>query len=100
MREERLKQWIEALRSGKYWQCQNRLRDKQTNTYCCLGVASDLCPDVEWVDGASGNYVSRSKIDYLGLTDSQIYDLINLNDMQKAPFSEIADYIEQEILPK
>ena len=32
--------WVEALRSGKYQQTRNALRNG--NSFCCLGVACDL----------------------------------------------------------
>lgn len=33
--------WVKALRSGKYTQGQEKLRDKDDN-FCCLGVLCDL----------------------------------------------------------
>jgi hypothetical protein len=32
-------EWIEALESGKYKQCSDKLYDPETNGFCCLGVA-------------------------------------------------------------
>jgi hypothetical protein len=38
-----LKAWLDALRSGKYYQGEGRLRSE--NKYCCLGVACDVLRD-------------------------------------------------------
>lgn len=34
--------WVKALRSGKYDQCKDRLRDFNGTAYCCLGVLTQL----------------------------------------------------------
>lgn len=39
------KLWIEALRSDKYEQCHERLRDIEEDSYCCLGVLTQLYCD-------------------------------------------------------
>lgn len=38
--KQRVRWWVEALRSGNYTQTSNALRDNQG--YCCLGVACDV----------------------------------------------------------
>lgn len=48
---ENAKKWLKALRSGKYNQTRGHLRD--SNGYCCLGVACDIYAkesgeDIEW----------------------------------------------------
>lgn len=43
MNQEFKKEWIDALRSGKYEQGKNQLVDN--GKYCCLGVACDLLAD-------------------------------------------------------
>ena len=60
------KQWVEALRSGKYYQGRSALRQVDTedpnnvSTYCCLGVLCDLAlkadaPGVkDWTYDVSG----------------------------------------------
>lgn len=37
-----INEWTEALRSRKFWQGDRNLYDKDTNTYCCLGVLCEL----------------------------------------------------------
>lgn len=42
----RQKEWVAALRSGKYVQASGSLR--KDDGYCCLGVACDLSGQGEW----------------------------------------------------
>ena len=42
MNKEIAKKWVKALRSGKYKQGTNVLHNTRNNTYCCLGVLTDL----------------------------------------------------------
>jgi len=44
MNKELIRQWVEALRSGKYTQGRKALRNID-NTYCCLGVLCDISKD-------------------------------------------------------
>ena len=62
--------WIEALRSGKYEQTQNNLRD--VNGYCCLGVLCDVIiketePEQGWELDEDKNTYSLFDIHYGGL---------------------------------
>ena len=43
---EAQEQWLDALESGNYKQARQRLR--VGDSYCCLGVASDLYPEGKW----------------------------------------------------
>lgn len=82
--------WIAALRSGKYKQCKNSLRDMQ-NGFCCLGVLYDIqggnwdTIDVTEVlpsEKAGGLFYGQQK--YLAKMNDSIYS-----------FTDIADYIER-----
>jgi hypothetical protein len=46
MKQEVMKKWVKALRSGKYKQCQESLckisTDDGSESFCCLGVLTDL----------------------------------------------------------
>jgi hypothetical protein len=46
MKQEVMKKWVKALRSGKYKQCQESLckinPDDGSESFCCLGVLMDL----------------------------------------------------------
>lgn len=41
--KERVRLWVDALRSGEYSQARNRLYDPTNGGYCCLGVATEVC---------------------------------------------------------
>lgn len=91
MTKEQKAQWIEALRSGKYKQGTCRLYNKDTNKYCCLGVA-EASLSLTATDGANDGFVSWSFLD-LGVQR----ELTELNDVQHLSFIEIADYIEKNL---
>lgn len=114
LREELRAEWVKALRSGEFQQCQGQL--SSGGGFCCLGVAAELVhrrfPEVlpvaalssedgelEWRDYGPETYclppVAQAA---LGLLDDcgdfgDGRSLANLNDQGKT-FSEIADVIE------
>ncbi len=109
------KKWVEALRSGEYRQGDSYLYNKDTDCYCCLGVAcrvyeqetenelenSDtlLLPDFQRFSTLK-DYPEVQK--WLGLRTpngelDKGRDLTLLNDIQEKSFSEIADVIEEEV---
>jgi hypothetical protein len=111
------KQWLAALRSGKYKQGKNRLH-KIDNTFCCLGVACDIfreqlhleCKeeigsdyeDVYLHENGCASALPEKVQLLLNLRDDLGYpkdmklhkSLIALNDIEEKSFSEIADIIE------
>lgn len=102
------KKWIEALRSGDYEQGKFLLRSPE-GAYCCLGVLCNVagfkprhrrCEDT---NNYSIRYDDRDDIltDKLlirvGLTMEQQDVLTALNDDGHS-FTEIAEYIEKEIV--
>jgi len=100
MNPEIKKQWVEALRSGRYTQGWRRLRN-QNDQYCCLGVLCDIVAPDAWVARSNG-YESDFRFAVLPprvfeiakLTVSNEEMLIRMNDMLGKSFAEIADYIE------
>ena len=109
------KKWLEALRSGKYKQCNGTLC--YDGRYCCLGVAGKVAgmrdstlqlndsfdADVKqdgrsWWIGSLKNM--KRKIPNIlhgdGDSDVVVSTLIDMNDTGKS-FSEIADYIEENL---
>lgn len=107
--------WIEALRSGKYQQGQGALRRISDgggpDQFCCLGVLCDLAPTElgSWFSAEFENYrqfgtnVNTSQV---GVLTSEVTnwanlfyygELIDLNDSKKAPFTKIADYIQENL---
>jgi hypothetical protein len=102
MNKELKNKWISALRSGNYEQASGALVEFHADgtAYCCLGVL--LC--------VSGSYRNAAEFHHKGsLTHAQRSDLlapqhheletwlISMNDGRGASFSEIADYIEQNV---
>ena len=102
--------WVEALRSGLFSQTRFRLQDNLG--YCCLGVACELFVknkifihdnsniiygDVPFYqpDLKDGHWLYRIDKDYWGKTGKH---LIELNDVDKLTFNEIADKIEETYL--
>lgn len=120
-------EWLEALRSGNYAQATGRLckvidrtTDDPTYGYCCLGVLTDLYrKDTnigKWIADGRGYYagkdfhvgeeeIFRASNDipvatrsWSNLTDEFARsELVKLNDGDKKTFSEIADWIEENL---
>ena len=111
-----IKQWVEALRSGKYKQGRGQLRFK--NEYCCLGVLCDISKLGKWVsqDGfCDYEYTTSSSQDsctsslpspvmewanlrsVLGRFNPRKNSttLVKINDDRGKSFVEIADIIEK-----
>lgn len=105
-------QWMEALRSGKYAQAFGALQLTEMG-FCCLGVLCDLHRQLtdngRWIDssqkeGVCSLYVGddfvvldklpSTMLDWAGLTESACDELINLNDIQKNTFDQIAAWID------
>ena len=113
--------WVDALRSGKYTQGQNRLRSDD-GKFCCLGVACDLYVQenptlAEWCGGTfltprddSRSTLAIEVADWLGMkrdprapnlqnrnaaygSGSAYTNLIVDND-EGSTFAQIADTIE------
>lgn len=84
--------WINDLRSDEYKQCKARLKSKNQHGeyYCCLGVletTQNKCRNGPFV-------LSTSVLNCVTQTT-----LAEMND-NGTSFEDIADYIEERILPK
>ena len=123
MNKEQCKRWIEALRSGKLMQGKYVLR--KGNEFCCLGVAAELSGELVDVseEGPTeyGVWNETEDVynmatytfhpDFDGNGEPKCHELKrkwseehgedNLADMNDGgmSFSQIADVIEQDILP-
>jgi hypothetical protein len=105
------KEWLEALRAGKYKQCRRAFRPcpeslgaKQygEDSYCCLAVLSDIyinkVGDMRWdknllVDNE--DIVDAARVyDWAGLSPDDATKCVKLNDVDGYTFEQIADYIE------
>lgn len=113
------RKWVKALRSGKYKQGRNALKN-ETNAFCCLGVLCEVL-GAEWdishygdltpiIDGKKaarpGEETLRPMIlRKVGLTKARQITLAQLNDgyiersekIAPQSFEEIANYIEKEL---
>ena len=112
--KEVMELWIKSLRSGKYKQTQACLKNDEG--FCCLGVLCDLASKDggnEWYapnqDGqfafvGFGN-ISDTEMPpeeltaYVGMSYDDAHAVANMND-DGYTFSEIADHLEKEYLPK
>jgi hypothetical protein len=108
MLNEFAKEWVKALRSGKYKQAKNVLYEADRNAFCCLGVACDISglPPEKW-HGNEYTVLPLEVQEKLNLsskygcfqedtTSSRINSLVNLNDNLGYSFDQIADIIEAE----
>lgn len=97
------KNWVGALRSGKYEQGLYSLRSKD-NKYCCLGVLCDVINPSDWVEQLDGGYTYLGRGGVLpisiqekfGVDEAAQGALVNMNDRGDT-FEQIADYIEKEL---
>jgi hypothetical protein len=103
MQSELKQKWVEALRSGKYEQGKNNLRNVNNN-FCCLGVLCDLVDPIKWEEGDRESRFYNGHKAFLpdaiqesaGLEVSRLNVLMAMNDSGRT-FDQIADYIEREL---
>ena len=59
--------WAQALESDRYRQGQTHLRTQDpkggSDLFCCLGVATDICPFSQWVRTEQAHYEASSASD-------------------------------------
>lgn len=105
MTQEQRDAWCKALRSGEYRQGTGQLCGD--HEYCCLGVLCDTIDPGSWKPGEGYNGKYMTWRNFFGNVPSGLLpintqrDAINLNDSQGKSFTEIADWIEQnvEVMP-
>jgi hypothetical protein len=98
---DRVKKWIEALRSDKYQQgieclCYNG-RYCATGVLCEVAVENDVKVEVTWSNGMryyddKSSFPPKKVREWIGI--ESLSDIILLNDSKHSSFKEIADYIE------
>lgn len=95
---------IAALRSGEYSQCEGRL--KKSNSFCCLGVASDIYAKetgkADWVT-EDGSYeifaVNGVRWNFQGSIDGLLSSSNLINDVKDwFGFNNPAGYINGELV--
>lgn len=116
MKQEVKQMWINALRSGEYNQCRDKLKKTNGNkeSFCCLGVLTDLAikdssNNESWNDfeeyvflpGFVMNWAGMNNINSTGrlYNYNTIKNSICLSDKNDfgASFKQIADMIEKNI---
>jgi hypothetical protein len=92
MNKEWKEKWVKALRSGRYQQGRNVLREG--DRYCCLGVLCEAVnrPPPRWNMG----FLHVATESEACLVFSQQSALAGMNDAGTS-FSAIADYIEANL---
>ena len=108
MKRDLCLKWIKALRSGIYQQGRGRLRlhlRGEGFRYCCLGVLCDLYDPSKWTgfrdncfDGVE-EVLGERHLAQLGLAWREAQILMEMNDRDRKDFGQIADWIEQHLLP-
>lgn len=110
LKAEVKKRWVKALRSGEFQQGKGYLkllpfgRQKATR-YCCLGV---LCQiegvrenhsfDAKSVNfGKSNTRLSDYMLRKIGLNESEMKNLMRMNDSGDKTFKQIAQYIQVNV---
>lgn len=103
MNERVKKLWIEALRSGRYRQCQSQLkmRTEDGPLHCCLGVLEEVAQAEGVIDGFDGSQLVLDEVvvKWAGLERKDPYleeyqTATALNDGGRS-FNYIADRIEK-----
>jgi len=113
LKKKLLEKWLEALREGDYKQGGEFLRTSE-NCYCCLGVLADIHPYLKYEsnehEDSLGWYtysVPQSDPDhnehylptYILPLEVQ-RKLGEMNDSGRYDFSQMADFIEENIKPE
>lgn len=95
--------WIDALRNKGYKQNTGCLR--KGDRFCCLGVFMDISGDGEWITKGGETFYRGEEYDvYCDLPskfrkiigDEMHNKLVAMNDRGTKPFTEIADFLEEE----
>lgn len=104
------KKWLEALRSGEYEQGRGALQ--KGGMFCCLGVLCEVAvkediippPSIDVFDTAT--YDGSYRVTIPGAVSDwafelrrgdEVSNLMQMNDSGKNSFSDIADYIEENM---
>jgi hypothetical protein len=105
MNPEIKQKWVDALRSGKYKQGIEELKDSE-GRYCCLGVLCVVTKQKKWAGRSTLPEHIQANV---GVTecgdlpkpiyvDGQLYStLTGLNDFAEYDFNRIADIIEEQL---
>lgn len=109
MKKSVMKKWVEALRSGEYFQGYGML--KHNDSYCCLGVLCEISKKAKWkaiqknssmyLYSGNGEILPPKVWEWAGLKsgnpgiEEHSHYLSEFNDSRNYSFEDIADLIEQ-----
>ena len=109
MTPNRKKNWLAALRSGKYRHGADQMFNRRENTYCCLGVLAEISPGIAKKKVLGNGYVtyesvnnkefksnlmlSNKDLELLGLPRAHAVELSSLND-QNTNYDKAIEYIK------
>lgn len=108
MTEELKNKWIDSLESGAYSQSYTQLKvtfeqssDNLPVGYCCLGVLA-VVAGIEIDKYGRGCVVNGTECNYRPLQnllgqDFQLEQLWKLNDTHRATFTEIANWVKENV---
>lgn len=98
------REWVKALRSGRYSQWYGDLKKPGEERFCVLGVACDVYDPTGWDHGFRRGYLLEGKLtiavlpdplmDYYGVDEDEQRALLKLNDGNRQDFSTLARSIE------
>lgn len=95
--------WVVTLRSGNYKQGSGQLRNGD-NECCCLGVLCDIADPNGWTDGTQSFWhrgerqmPAENIMRTWGIQGSVARTLAAMNDDERRPFDDIANYIEKHL---
>lgn len=120
MNETIKERWLSALRSNKFPQTKEHLKDN--NGFCCLGVLCEIAVEdgviappikdpvtLEWLYENEGGTLPLKVMEWAEISDENPYveyiedgvshydSLSELNDSKNKNFTQIADIIEREL---
>lgn len=110
MTRKQLTAWVAALRSGRYQQTTNCLRNTESHehshhSFCCLGVLADTIDSHAWHNGSwyygdvdcDDNGVSLTPLP-AEIMDERTQGLfVGMNDNDRRDFAYIANYAERYV---
>lgn len=109
MTPNKKKNWLAALRSGKYRHGTDQMFNRHENTYCCLGVLAEISPGITKKKVLESGYItyesvndkgfksniifSNKDLELLGIPKTHVVNLTTLND-QSTNYDKAIEYIK------